>query len=821
MAIFQPVHSLSLPTAEELQRLVVDLPDAVIWLDSEFRVVWANAAGEALFGMTIAEAAELGIDGVSMLHPDDLSIGLVALDTVQTKEVGSPLEMRVRSGDGWRLCEVIGHATDYGLVLSMRDLTDRRRWEIAHDEQARFRAMTANSDVLTILLTAEGLIEQSSVVITRTLGHDQEALEGEPFESIVAPHDQALWRELLTSLVTGVERAAGTAGADIELVRHDGRSVPFVVTVKNLLDDQAVNALVLSGHDISDRVAVEQALRRTNSVLAATFESTADGILVTNLRGRATMWNHRALDLWSIDRDLLSSEEPLKLLRSAAVGLENADEFARIAESIYQTPEHELREELVFHNGRRFECYTVPQRVDGTVVGRVWSFRDVTSNHLLQEKLTHQAFHDPLTGLANRALFRERVSHALVRSQRTNATLAVLFIDLDDFKTVNDSLGHLVGDEMLVAVSDRLRNCLRPSDTAARLGGDEFAVLIEDLPSEIAATAVAERIVGVLDAPMDLAGRSVSTSASVGVAYGDRSMSVSDVLRNADLAMYNAKNRGKSCYRVYEPEMHSAALQRLEVEASLRGAAERGELVVEFQPIYDTRTREMIEAEALVRWNHPERGLLGPAMFIPQAEESGIIEEIGEFVLRESIRHLAMWADSVGLERVPAVNVNLSPRQLLDRRLPERVSALLKEFFLPANKLVLEITESAIMSDPEASRVTLARLKDLGVSLAVDDFGTGYSSLAYLQRFPIDFLKIDGSFVRQMSNDGGPSLVQAIAQLAHTLGLTAVAEGVETEEQLLEVTRLGCDLAQGYYLSRPVPPKALLALLTPVPPTTD
>lgn len=813
MAIFQPLHSLSVPTAAELQRLVVDLPDAVFWLDSEFRVVWANAAGEALFGMTIAEAVEKGVDGLSMLHPDDLSIGLVALDTVQTKEVGSPLEMRVRSGDGWRLCEVIGHATDYGLILSLRDLTDRRRWEIAHDEQARFRAMTANSDVLTVMLTAEGLIEQSSVVITRTLGHDQEALEGQPFESIVSPHDQVVWRELLSSLVRGLERAVGTASVDLELVRHDGTTVPFVVTVKNLLDDQAVNALVLSGHDISDRVAVEQALRRTNSVLAATFESTADGILVTNLCGQATMWNHRALDLWNIDREMLSTEDPRTLLRVAATELEDAEGFERIAESLYRTPERELRKDVLFHNGRRFECYTVPQRVDGTVVGRVWSFRDVTANHRLQEELTHQAFHDPLTGLANRSLFRERVSHALTRAQRTSATLAVLFIDLDDFKTVNDSLGHLVGDEMLVAVSDRLRSCLRPSDTAARLGGDEFAVLIEDLPSEAVATAVAERIVGVLDSPMDLVGRMVSTSASVGVAYGDRSMSVSDVLRNADLAMYNAKNRGKSCYRVYEPEMHSAALQRLEVEASLRGAAERGELIVEFQPIFDTGTCEMVEAEALVRWNHPERGVLGPGLFIPQAEESGIIEEIGEFVLRESIHHLAQWADAVGLVRVPAVNVNLSPRQLLDRRLPERVGALLKEYFVPANKLVLEITESAIMSDPEASRVTLARLKELGVSLAVDDFGTGYSSLAYLQRFPIDFLKIDGSFVHQMSTDGGPSLVQAIAQLAHTLGLTAVAEGVETEEQLREVTRLGCDLAQGFFLSRPVPPAALLDML--------
>ncbi|NLA35417.1 MAG: EAL domain-containing protein [Actinobacteria bacterium] len=814
MAIFQPLRTQSQPTAEDLQRLLVDLPDAVIWLDAEFRVAWANAAGEALFGMTIADAAEQGIDGLSLVHPDDLSIGLVALDTVQNKAVGSPLEMRVRSGEGWRLCEVIGHATDYGLVLTLRDLTDRRRWEIAHDEQARFRAMTANSDVLTVMLTADGTIEQSSVVITRALGHDQEALEGQAFESIVAPHDQATWRELVTSLVLGLERAVGSASVDLELVRHDGTTVPFVVTVKNLLDDQTVNALVLSGHDISDRVSVEQALRRTNSVLAATFESTADGMLVTNLRGQATMWNHRALDLWSIDREVLTPEDPLDLLRNVIVELENPDEFTRMTETLYQCPERELREELVFHNGRRLECYTVPQRVDGRVVGRVWSFRDVTANHQLQEKLTHQAFHDPLTGLANRSLFRERVSHALTRTQRTNATLAVLFIDLDDFKTVNDSLGHLVGDEMLVAVSDRLRNCLRPGDTAARLGGDEFAVLIEDLPNEIVATAVAERIVGVLDAPMHLVGRMVSTSASVGVAYADRSMSVSDVLRNADLAMYNAKNRGKSCYRVYEPEMHSAALQRLEVEASLRGAAERGELVVEFQPIYHTTTGAMVEAEALVRWNHPERGLLGPGMFIPQAEESGIIEEIGEFVLRESIRQLAHWADVVGLDRVPAVNVNLSPRQLLDRRLPERVGALLEEFFVPADKLVLEITESAIMADPEASRVTLERLKELGISLAVDDFGTGYSSLAYLQRFPIDFLKIDGSFVREMTNDDGPSLVQAIAQLAHTLGLTAVAEGVETEEQLLEVTRLGCDLAQGYFLSRPVPAQALLALLS-------
>ena len=792
---------------------MTDLPDGVLLMSPIGEVLWANHAAEQIFQMTFVEAIERGITGLDLLHPDDLALAHAAMTSVQNKEVGTPIEMRVKTPDGWCLCEMVGATKDYGIVLVIRDITYRRRWEIAHDQEARFRALVSNSDVLTLLMTADGLIEQSSVVVTRLLGHDQETIEGMPFEQIVSEEDRPAWRELLHFLVSGHGHSAESESLDLELLAADGRHVPFLVTVKNLLDDQSVAALVLSGHDISDRVAVERALRGANSVLAATFESSADGICVTSPAGEITMWNRRFLEVWGFDREVLYSSSRKELLKLFTSQLADPDEFLTSFNDLSERPDAELSDELHFADGRRIERITVPQRVDGEVVGRVWCYRDVTERRQLHEQLTRQAFHDSLTGLANRTLFRQRVELAIGRFRPADAPVAVLFIDLDDFKTVNDSLGHLVGDEMLISVSNRLNSCLRSTDTAARLGGDEFAVLIEDLHQLREATIVAERIVAVLDEPMLIAGRWVSASASIGVAYGDRTMSVSDLLRNADLAMYTAKKQGKSCYRVYEPEMHSAALERLEVEATLRGAAARGELFVEFQPIYDTRSGEMVEAEALVRWNHPERGLLGPGAFIPQAESTGVIEEVGEFVLRESLRWVREWGRDLGLDAVPAVNVNLSPRQLNDPRLPERVFAVLSELDLPASKLVLEITESAIMGDPEQSRRILERISALGVRLAVDDFGTGYSSLAYLQQFPIAFLKIDGSFVQQMLVNEGASMVEAVTQLAHTLGLTPVAEGVESEAQLREVVRIGVDLAQGYHLSRPVSPDALFALL--------
>jgi diguanylate cyclase (GGDEF)-like protein len=378
-----------------------------------------------------------------------------------------------------------------------------------------------------------------------------------------------------------------------------------------------------------------------------------------------------------------------------------------------------------------------------------------------------------------------------------------LFIDLDGFKTVNDSLGHSAGDQMLTVVSERIASCLRASDTAARLGGDEFAVLIDDLTSPEDASGVAHRILGALRAPISLDSTQVVPAASIGIAYGEAGMAVDDLLRNADLAMYTAKSAGKNCVRVFADEMHLAAVERLDLESRLRGAADRGELVVHYQPIVELATGRIVSMEALVRWVHPERGLLSPGAFVSFAEESGLIHEIGHHVLVTAAARAASWQELVGVEASPSISVNLSPRQLLAATIVDDVAECVRSSGLVPQRLLLEITESALMADPRVAAERLARLRDLGVRLAVDDFGTGYSSLSYLRDFPVDVLKIDGSFIDDQLSAPG-SLTRVILQIADALGLDAVAEGIETEEQSQELQSLGCVLGQGYHLGRPM-----------------
>ena len=778
------------------------LPDAVLVVDPQAQVRWANRAAERLFGIPADEA--IGQNGLDFIHPDDIQLAALALTSVQSKEVGSLLELRVRSAGGWRLVEMIGSPLGDNLVLSVRDLTERRRWEVAGDEVARFRSLMQNAASVTLLLTREGVVESSSGGLTRILGIDQEWLEGRALDDAIDERDHAGLRSALQD-VQHVEPGAAPVPVTIDVrFRHaTGGTVPFALTLTNLLDDPTVVGLVATGHDITDRVAAVTGLRQTNSVLAATLESTADGILVVDCDGRITSWNTRFAEMWGVSVEVLESRDDSRALASVLEQLCDPAAFVAKVQGLYEEPEAHSHDLLEFRDGRVIERDSLPQRIDGEVVGRVWSFRDVTEHRRLQNELTHQAFHDPLTGLANQALFRDRVDHAATRLQRHGGQIAVLFVDLDDFKTVNDSLGHSAGDTLLRIVSDRLASCLRAGDTAARLGGDEFAVLMDACSDPNDAIDVAERIITALQEPVALDAIQVSATASIGIAYGSAGAGADEMLRNADLAMYTAKAGGKNCCRVFAEEMHLAAVERLDLEAHLRGAAKRGELMVHYQPIYELQSGRLTAMEALVRWQHPERGPLGPLSFIPFAEEAGLIDEIGQHVLVTACEEAARWIDTVGLA-APSVTVNVSPRQLLDPRFPDRVEHLLGGSGLEPNRLVLEITEGALMRDPTAAAIGLRRLSALGVRLAVDDFGTGYSSLAYLQQFPVDLLKIDGSFVSDILSRPGSLLVRAIVQIAHTLGLVPVAEGVESAHQAEALTACGCDLAQGFHLGRPL-----------------
>jgi diguanylate cyclase (GGDEF)-like protein len=423
----------------------------------------------------------------------------------------------------------------------------------------------------------------------------------------------------------------------------------------------------------------------------------------------------------------------------------------------------------------------------------------------------HQAFHDPLTDLPNRALFIDRLELGLSRVQRSKSKLAVLFLDVDRFKIINDSLGHAAGDELLREVAARLLASIRPGDTAARFGGDEFAILLEDVEGCEAAEQVALRILGALRAPLSIAGRDVFITASIGIAMD--AVSAGDMIRDADLAMYRAKSEGKGRYAVFEPAMHVAVVERADLEADLQRVFERDELVLHYQPIVALGNRAIIGVEALVRWRHPTRGLVSPEAFIPLAEETQLMADFGRWILTEACREVAGWRSVRPLR----LSVNLSAVQLHSAdELAADVAAALADSGLPPEALVLEITETALMRDVTETISCLQALKELGVLLAVDDFGTGYSSLHYLRRFPIDMLKIDKAFVDDLGA-GDATLVQAIIDLGESFDLQVVAEGVEHESQRQRLLELGCSYGQGFHFSRPIPACELQILLDPTP----
>jgi diguanylate cyclase (GGDEF)-like protein/PAS domain S-box-containing protein len=456
---------------------------------------------------------------------------------------------------------------------------------------------------------------------------------------------------------------------------------------------------------------------------------------------------------------------------------------------------------------------TVSPMTDDTVV---WVARDITTRKALEAQLAYQALHDPLTGLANRVLFQDRVEHSFAAAGRTGgARVAVLFLDVDEFKTVNDSLGHGQGDRLLAMLARRLLNATRGCDTVARLGGDEFAVLIENAAADAEALIVAERIAVSLHAPFDLGDRKVSVSASIGIARAAEGDTTETILRNADVAMYQAKAEGKGRHAIFEPAMHRALVDRMAIETDLREGIERGELRLMYQPIIELQTGHLTAVEALVRWAHPQRGLLPPALFVPIAEETGLIVPLGRIVLREACREAARWRALAADGDAPAVTVNLSARQFQQADLAADVAAALQESTLDPAHLVLEITESVVMRDTEATVQQLHALKALGVQLAIDDFGTGYSSLSCLQRFPIDVLKIDKSFMDGVTHGGNDAaLARTIIALADMLALRTVAEGIEHPAQEKMVHDLGCQFGQGFLFAKPLSPEDIARMVT-------
>ena len=813
-----------------LMRVLAGLPEAIVVIAASGDILWGNGAAGRMFGHSLESIA--GVSAFDLLHPDDLDFALLAMETVQEKEMGSPVEVRLRGANGWCLSEIVGSPlhglVEGGVVLSIRDITERRKHELAIDDTAKFRSLVHNAASLMMLVSPDGRVDAVSGAVARWLGHDPDAVMGHPLSNLVVPDDHEVLRNALTEAKEGLPGAGSAPIATIRL-RSASTDEPsrFQLTFVNLLDDPTVGAFVVSGHDVSSRFAAELELRNTLSVLTATLEATGDAILVVDKNGAVTNANRRFAEVWRLPENHQVSGTDTVATDSVAVQHlldQLVDPVAFLNTGIEASAKPDMHTETMVHfiDGRVFDSFSQPQFVDGEIVGRVWCFREATERIRLEGQLTHQALHDPLTGLANKTLFADRVAHGLKRWDRAKGSLAVLFLDIDDFKTVNDSLGHGAGDRLLIGVTERLDQCVRAADTVARIGGDEFAVLVENAGGEAEIKLLADRILGafkrvftVRSANDDGTPQSVSASVSIGVSFATPGITGDRILRNADLAMYTAKHNGKGRFEMFIPTMHATALSRLEKDAALRIAVDQGEFRPRYQPIVELASGRIVAVEALARWQHPVRGELQPAEFLGLARETGLIADISYQILDQALADLRGWQQADLGGPVFAVSVNVSSRQLIGDGLPSRVTASLEANGIRADQLILEITESEIMVDTESAITTLTKLHDIGVRIAIDDFGTGYSSLAYLQRLPVDILKIDKSFVDDITADVSQAgLVEAIIRMAQTLGLPTIAEGVEHDEQRQRLTEMGCDLAQGFYFATPVSFDAISAYLS-------
>jgi diguanylate cyclase (GGDEF)-like protein/PAS domain S-box-containing protein len=785
-----------------------------------------------------------------------------------------------------------------------------------------------------IVCDGEGRIQVVNHAVESLFGFKEEELIGRSIEAFVTDTNATLIN------VDRLRRALGQGTLrDLEKVfrTKSGEAVEVSISISPLRKGEAHVGSVLIARDIRPRKENERQIKHAASLLQSTLESTADGILVIDRERHIVSYNQRFASMFRVSPTVLERGDDARLIEGIVKQLKDPEVFLNTIQRLDASPEAESFDILEFSDGRVFERHSIPQKLDGMTVGRVWSFRDVTERRkaeaalrasekryrtlfernlagvyrnamdgtildcneafartfgfdsrfemigrnaaelffhaserqaildllqkvknlsglelclkrrdgsrvwvlenvslvegngdpavmegtlvdisglkIAEEQMEFQAYHDVLTCLPNRKLFIDRLTLALAQAKRTGSMLAVMFLDIDHFKVINDTLGHTIGDELLLTVAERLSRTIREGDTVARLGGDEFTILVSSLHDPDDAAKIAEQLLEAIEEPVTVGNRQLYVTASIGIALSpDDGTDAESLLKNADSALYRAKDAGRNNYQLCTEEMKIRALERLSLENSLRRALDRGELLLHYQPVVSLSTGRITGMEALLRWAHPERGMTYPEAFIPLAESSRLIVPIGEWVLRTACKQAKLWQD-LGYESF-RMSVNLSARQFQQRDLAQSIEAVLRESGLSPDKLELEITETTAMANADVTIETLQNLKGMGVAISIDDFGTGYSSLNYLKRFPINTVKIDKSFVRDLHTDASDAaIITAVIGIARILKLRVIAEGVETEEQLAFLRRKECEEMQGYFFGGPMPADELTIVL--------
>ena len=789
-------------------RVLFDLMPAKIWFkDTKNEIVRVNKHVADSIGMTVDEiegkpAREIYPSTSEKFYRDDLEVIQSGRAKLGTVEIVSD----ENGNERWSEIDKVPYHDDRGEVLGIvvveKDITEGKLLELdlRHKETLiRIAGRVTRTGGWTIDLPGNKVSWSDEVfdILEYARG------DAPPLADALALYPEE-WRDIVASAIGECSRNG--APFDLECEVLTGKAERIWVRICGEAEhniDGTVTRLQGAFQDITLRKRADETLRLNEAKFRDLFDNAPVAYHELDTEGRFIRINRTEELLLGYTSDELKGRYPWEII---------VEKISRDATKAKLKGKEQLKaveRTFIRKDGTHVSVLNEDRMIldsDGNILGIRSTLQDITDRKRLEEQLTHQALHDPLTKLANRVLFRDRVEHAINRAARKQTPLAVMFLDLDNFKTVNDSLGHAAGDELLVSVTERLNACLRSSDTPARLGGDEFAILIEDMVQADEAVFIAERIRAVLQAPFIINGAEVFVGVSIGIATaGEDRQTPEELLRNADVAMYMSKSNGKDRYTVFEDKMHDLLIKRIRLETDMRSAIDKRQFEVYYQPIIDLQSEGIMGMEALVRWNHPEDGLIPPLDFIPLAEETGLIVRLGEWILNEACSQASSWQVEHDLGDRLSITVNIGGRQFQETGLVEAVAKALSKSKLPPRSLILEITENTMLANTTATIETLTELKALGVGLAIDDFGTGYSSLSYLQKFPVDILKIDKSFVDRIAADKeGAAVAKAIITMGETLHLKTIAEGIESVGQQVALQDLGCELGQGFHFAKPL-----------------